>query len=164
MRWPNGRSQLTDLGIKQSRNLGRLLRNRYGDWITYLHSKKNHVLLRASAAQRCIDTLRHVASETFPSSSEYAIYSLPKPIDSVLWEEPYCPEADEEEKQNMLKSDVLEYENLPQIKVSSTTFAIGVDYSPCRLLVGTVRVRGGEDWSASHDGGRNQGVRLCTLR
>lgn len=118
-RWPNGRSQLTSFGIKQATNIGNLLAKRYGTFTKNL--KRNQIYLRASAAQRCIDTLNLVSSRLwtkFDDAHEPVIYSLPKKIDSLLYEEPTCPDADKEEANNMNNPAVSKYENLPEIKVS----------------------------------------------
>ena len=117
-RWPNGRSQLTNFGIKQATNIGKLLAQRYGNFIKQL--KKNQIYLRSSAAQRCIDTLNLVSSQLwtkFDNAHQPMIYSLPKEIDSVLYEEPKCPGADKEEANNMNNLEVSEYENITAIKV-----------------------------------------------
>ena len=112
------RSQLTEFGIEQAHNIGKLLNKRYGSFTKNL--KRNQIYLRASAAQRCIDTLRIISSNLWPkfdAAHTPVIYSLPKKIDSLLYEEPKCPGADSEETVNMHSRQVVEYENKPEIKV-----------------------------------------------
>lgn len=119
-RWPNGRSQLTHFGIKQATTIGNLLMRRYGAFVKPL--KRPQIYLRASAAQRCIDTLKLVSSRLWPNfdpAHTPLIYSLPKKVDSVLYEEPKCPFADNEEANNMNNPAVWNYENQTEIKVSS---------------------------------------------
>lgn len=95
-KWPNGRSQLTSFGIKQVTNIGNLLNKRYSTFTRGL--KRTQIYQRSSAAQRCIDTLKLVSSRLWPNFDNAhtpVIYSLPKKVDSLLYEEPKCPLAGE---------------------------------------------------------------------
>lgn len=116
-RWPNGRSQLTSFGIKQVTNIGNLLNKRYGTFTRGL--KRSQIYQRASAAQRCIDTLKLVSSRLWPNFDNAhtpVIYSLPKKVDSLLYEEPKCPLAETEESNNINSAAVSAYENQTDIK------------------------------------------------
>ena len=116
-RWPNGRSQLTSFGIKQATNIGNLFVKRYGTFTKNL--KRSQIYLRASAAQRCIDTLKLVSSRLWPNfdaAHTPLIYSLPKKVDSLLYEEPKCPFADNEETSNMNNPAESSFENMPDSK------------------------------------------------
>ena len=95
-----------------------MLNQRYGAFTKDL--KRNQIYLRASAAQRCLDTLKLVSSQLWPNfdtAHTPVIYSLPKKIDSLLYEEPECHGADSEEASNMKSQAVVDYENQPEIKV-----------------------------------------------
>lgn len=118
-RFPNGKSQLTDAGIKQAYNVGKFYNKRYGKFI---QDKQKQAFLRASAAQRCIDTISIVAKTLWPPQDDNSkswqpmIFSLPKQIDSILYEEPDCNPADEEEQNNLKTPEVAEYEKDPKIQ------------------------------------------------
>src|SRR5699024_2067751 len=98
--------------------MGNLLNKRYGSFTKNL--TRNQIYLRASAAQRCLDTLKLVSSRLWPNfdtAHTPVIYSLPKKIDSLLYEEPECPGAVSEENNNIKSQAVVDYENQPEIKV-----------------------------------------------
>ncbi|CAG2163551.1 unnamed protein product, partial [Oppiella nova] len=118
-RFPNGGSQLTDAGIDQAYNMGRYYKQRYGKFID---ENPKSAFLRASAAQRCIDTLSIVAKKLWPPAVDNKkqwqpmIFSLPQKIDSILYEEPDCEHAEEEEQKNLKTPEVQAYEADPKIQ------------------------------------------------
>lgn len=118
-RYPNGGSQLTDAGIDQAYNVGKFLKQRYGQ---FTKNGQKRAQLRSSAAQRCIDTISIVAKKLWPQDEDNKkswqpmIFSLPKQVDSVLYEEPDCEHAEEAEKANLKTQEVQDYENEPKIQ------------------------------------------------
>lgn len=117
-RYPLGRSQLTQFGVDQAKNIGRLLRARYGSWVT--NQNRSTTMLRSSAAQRCMDTVQLVAGQLWPDKAmneRPSLYSVPKAVDSVLYEEPTCPQAELEEEANLKKAVVVDYLQQEHVKV-----------------------------------------------
>ncbi|CAG2121839.1 unnamed protein product, partial [Medioppia subpectinata] len=118
-RFPNGGSQLTDAGIEQAYNMGKYYKQRYGKFIT---ANPKRAYLRGSAAQRCIDTLSIVTKQLWPQDSDEKkqwqpmIFSLPQKIDSILYEEPDCQSAEDEEHNNLKTPAVQAYEADPKIQ------------------------------------------------
>lgn len=124
-RWPLGRSQLTAAGVAQATNIGQLIAERYRGVAEKLVSRKQ-ILLRSSAAQRCFDTVQLAMRKIWSVNTDNqldpmkmpVVYSLPKRVDSVLYEEPECQLGDEEERNNLNQPEALAYLGRDDIKVS----------------------------------------------
>ncbi|XP_054157467.1 prostatic acid phosphatase-like [Oppia nitens] len=118
-RFPNGGSQLTDAGINQAYNMGKYYKILYNKFI---RANQKQSYLRASAAQRCIDTLAIVTKTLWPPNAynekswQPMLFSLPKRIDSVLYEEPDCQPAEDAEHENLETKVVKDYEADPKIQ------------------------------------------------
>ncbi|CAP35177.1 Protein CBG17548 [Caenorhabditis briggsae] len=63
--WPRGWNQLTNVGIDQATKLGRFLRRRYQSSVLSVFDRKK-ITIRASDADRAIETAQCVATTLFP--------------------------------------------------------------------------------------------------
>uniref|UniRef100_A0A914Z5F7 Lysosomal acid phosphatase n=1 Tax=Panagrolaimus superbus TaxID=310955 RepID=A0A914Z5F7_9BILA len=98
--WPLGLGELTKKGIQQEFKLGKFLRKRYDGFLSQDYSPFE-VYVRSSDYNRTLASGQAVLSGIFPIHGEelwvpIPVHTVPKPLDSLLYDRVLCPIADAE--------------------------------------------------------------------
>ena len=115
--WPDGWGQLTIKGKRRLYALGKFIRRRYS---SFLSDDPGEVKIRSSAANRCLNSVQSLLAGAYPPKGRFVIdpqltwqpfpvQTMPRPEDSMLNTQSYCPAAFAERERIRQSSEVLDY-------------------------------------------------------